>query len=361
VSGLDHAVTLVAYEVYSEAGLERSLVETIRRAEGIRWTVVSRTLIPELRERVEWRRAPAPDRPFKAKATAFAASATLRLLNRRGLLHVVGPLLPLRADLVTVQFLRSGFYEAIGAPLRGLTALHVELERRFLAGARALAAPSPAGVRDLERRFPGKRVYYVPNGVDIERFRPDAEARHAMRADLGVEPTRLVALFVGNGWWRKGLAETIQALRGVPEMELWVAGLGVPEHYQRLVEQQAPGRVRFLGVRRDLEHVYPAADVFVLPSRYETFLIAAYEAAASGLPVVVTRVAGLDELVGDDEAGVLVELRPDAIAAALGDLAASAERRAAMAAEAQLRAKQFTWDRSVSALLEVYRDLSAGR
>ena len=64
-------------------------------------------------------------------------------------------------------------------------------------------------------------------------------------------------------------------------------------------------RVRFLGYRVDVERVYQAADIFVLPTAYETFCRAAHEAAACGLPVVAPPVPGIRELIGEDEAGIL--------------------------------------------------------
>jgi D-inositol-3-phosphate glycosyltransferase len=110
---------------------------------------------------------------------------------------------------------------------------------------------------------------------------------------------------------------------------------------------------------KSAQRIYPAADLFVVPSRYETFLIAAYEAAAAGLPVIATPVAGLEELVGNGEGGVIVERDPDSIADAMCALAADPARRASLGTTARRRAESFTWDRSVQKLLEIYDELDA--
>jgi UDP-glucose:(heptosyl)LPS alpha-1,3-glucosyltransferase len=333
----------------------------------VRWTVVSSRLAGELAPLVDWRRAPAPARPFRAKLPLFAATATARAGLRRGrLLHVAGPLLPLRADLVGVHFLRDAFYDAIGAERSRSTRLHVELERRFLSRARALATPSTALRRELERRFPGKPVFLVPNGVDLNRFHPDAAARTLLRREVGTGADTFVALFVGNAYRQKGLVVAIAGLaaaaRAGVDCELWVVGLGSAERYRdRAREGGVDDRVRFFGSREDVDRFYQAADAFVLPSVYEVFPLAAMEAAASELPIVATAVGGIDDLVGEGEAGFVVERDAEAVAAALEALVRDPGRRAAMAAAARRRALGYTWERSVESLLEAYRSLAAQR
>ena len=100
---------------------------------------------------------------------------------------------------------------------------------------------------------------------------------------------------------------------------LAVAGDGDRRHYQQLADAFGVGsRVRWLGVTSDVQLAYALADAFVLASAYETFSLVAYEAASCCLPVVATRVSGIDELVGRNEAGILVDRTPEAIASALG-------------------------------------------
>src|ERR687891_1884777 len=244
-------VAVVAYDVHGEAGLERVVLETLRRTrDRIDWVAVSRSLAPELRGAVDWRPAPAPERPYRLKAMAFAATAWAQVA-RAGcdLVHVHGALLPNRADVATVHFLRDAFYAAIGADRTAVTRAHVALENAVLARARVLAAPSSFMEGLLRERFPAAEIVLTPNGVDAERFRPDAGARAALRGGLGVPEGRIVGLFVGNAWTQKGLRIAIEAVSRVDaDVELWVAGRGDPDRYR------AP-RVRFVGVRPNAERL----------------------------------------------------------------------------------------------------------
>jgi D-inositol-3-phosphate glycosyltransferase len=99
----------------------------------------------------------------------------------------------------------------------------------------------------------------------------------------------------------------------------------------------------------------------VFPSSYEAAPLVAYEAAASGLPLVATAVNGVDELLEDGRAGVLVERSSDAIAAALRTLADDTETRLRMGAAARERAESHDWSRSADAVLELYGELVAAK
>jgi glycosyltransferase involved in cell wall biosynthesis len=99
-------------------------------------------------------------------------------------------------------------------------------------------------------------------------------------------------------------------------------------------------RVRLLGERHDVADLLSAADVFALSSAWEARSFAVQEAMRSGCPVVVPRVGGLPDLVGD--AGIVVEPgAAAALAAGLRDLAADPVRRASLSAAARARAA--TW------------------
>jgi glycosyltransferase involved in cell wall biosynthesis len=86
----------------------------------------------------------------------------------------------------------------------------------------------------------------------------------------------------------------------------------------------------------------------------ETFCRAAYEAAACGLPVVATPVDGVTELIGDSEAGQLVERDAASVGRALVRLAADRELRARLGNEGRRRSLECTLERCVDALLDMY-------
>jgi glycosyltransferase involved in cell wall biosynthesis len=79
------------------------------------------------------------------------------------------------------------------------------------------------------------------------------------------------------------------------------------------------------------------------------------------LPIVVTRVNGVEELVGDDEAGLIVERTPAAVGAALAGLASDPARRARQGKRAAARAAAFTWERAGDAYLELFASLAPKR
>jgi glycosyltransferase involved in cell wall biosynthesis len=366
-------VVLVAHDVHDGGGMERACAELVRHAlHDVDFTIVSRTLAADLRGVVEWRRVWTPSRPFLLKYASFAVLAGLRLCTLRGAIrHSVGAIVPNRVDVAAVHFCHAGFVSATGRLAPGGTPIARRLNTAATRVAsllaerwcyrpsrlRAFAAVS-AGVADELRRFyPRVPINVTPNGVDASRFGGSVQAMPA-RSSASV-----VALFVGGDWDRKGLAVAIEgtaaAVRLGAQLELWVVGHGDERRFRRLADDAGVGqRVRFFGFRRDTEAFYAAADIFVLPTAYEAHPLVPHEAAAAGLPVVITRVNGVHELVGNDEAGILVERRPDSVGAALARLALDDELRRRQASAARARTRELTWARSSASVVSLYRELA---
>jgi glycosyltransferase involved in cell wall biosynthesis len=156
------------------------------------------------------------------------------------------------------------------------------------------------------QRVPGNYAL-VRNGVDLSRFRPTGHAgRAAARAMLGLEPAAPLAVCVGRVCRQKGQDALLEAWPRVttrhPTATLAVVGDG---DLLPALRQRAPAGVRFAGAVDDARPWYAAADVVVLPSRWEGLSLSLLEALASARPVVATAVAGLaDEL--PPEAGAVV-------------------------------------------------------
>ena len=362
-------MALVAHEVSGEQGSGRVVRELVLRArDRVDFVVVARELAEELRALVEWRRVRAPASPYRTKLAVFFALGAIEVARARAdlvHLHTIGPLVPNRCDLNSVHFIRAGFFEAAGIfgpdglpRLRRLSpSAHLALERWCDRRARLLAAVSEGSKRDLERFFPGMPVVVTPNGVDAERFSPDPAAREELRRAEGIGQDEVVALVVANSWSQKGVGVAIEALAAAPG-RLWVVGYGDAERYgARAAQAGVAERVRFFGTQTDVAPFYRAADVFLLPSLYEQASLAACEAAASGLPLVVTPVSGMEELVGAEEGGLFVERNPVAVAQALSRLAEDGALRARMGEAARRRAVEFTWERSVESILAAYERL----
>ncbi len=214
------------------------------------------------------------------------------------------------------------------------------------------------------------RIRVIRSGVDAARFRP--RDRAGARARLGVARDLPLLLFVGNLEPRKAVDRLLLALahvrRTVPEATLAIVGTGEAAgaddqepRLRRMAEELglAPA-VWFLGRVADerLPDWYAAADVFALPSSSEGQGIAALEAMAAGLPVVVSAVGGLRDTVEDGRTGYLVPFGDvEALARRVADLLADPERRAAVGAAArEAVVRDFSWERSVAATVEVYRE-----
>ena len=375
------SVAIVAHGIHDGGGMERVLAELIRRLHREwRVVVVATELAADLRPLVDWRRVPAPPRPFPLKFLIFFALGSLRLARTRtDLVHTTGAIVANRADLATVHFCHAGFREATGAlaprstpPIRRVNttvarvlALAAERWCYRPKRLRLLAAVSRGVAAELARHYPSVPVRLTPNGVDVQRFAPDAGSRNRLRREEAVAPGVLVALFVGGDWERKGLDLAIGGVaaardRGA-QVQLWVIGRGQESRFAELAKRAGVAeRVHFFGARADVARFYQAADVFVLPTAYETFSLVAHEAAASGLPVVASIVSGIEDLVGAEAAGILVSRAPQAVGDALARLATDTALREVMGAEGRRRTAGMTWDHSVATVLSLYGSLARG-
>jgi UDP-glucose:(heptosyl)LPS alpha-1,3-glucosyltransferase len=301
--------------------------------------------------------------PLPSPFRALALAAAVARLARRGEWDVVQS----HERTLTQDVYRAGegchrgYLEAVG----GASSRHLHhritlaLERRLFARTPQVVAISRAGGEEIARLYgvPASRLSVVYNGVDLERFHPKLRDTHraAARAEAGVSAAAWMLLFVGSGFERKGLDVAIRALVAFDDAasRLLVIGRGDAAPYRRLAaEAGVDDRVVWLGVRPDIERWYAAADVLVLPTRYEPFGNVHLEALASGLPVVTSRRAGGAEVL-DAGCGASVDPRaPREFAAEVARLRArpAAEVRAA----ARAAAEPYTFTRQVAGLERVY-------
>jgi glycosyltransferase involved in cell wall biosynthesis len=370
-------VALVAHEIHDGGGMERAFAELLRRTTSdVDFTVFASVLQVDLRPLVRWIRVPGPRRPALGRFASFWAGSARAM---RGLdvdlVHTLGAITPRRADLATVPFCHAAYVEVpAGAPggrsrLRAVNeaayrrvVLQAERRRYRPSRVRLLAPVSPGVERELRRFYPTVPTHLTPNGVDLERFRPDDAVRADVRLRAAVHDDEIVALFVGGDWVRKGLRAAIDgvaaARRNGAAVRLWVVGRGDAkaelDHAHRLGIGE---NVTFFPPEGTVERFFQAADVFVLPTAYETFSLVAYEAAACGLPIVATMVSGIEDLIGDGACGIPVVAEADAIAGALCRLAADGELRASMGTAGRERAAGYDWGASARSVLSAYERL----
>jgi UDP-glucose:(heptosyl)LPS alpha-1,3-glucosyltransferase len=235
--------------------------------------------------------------------------------------------------------------------------LYFRLEKKQL-DSLAVVAVSKVVKRDILRYFPHTNpIYTVTPGVDPSAFTPARTAAGA-NADESHRPEgrqrELKVLFVGSEFRRKGLDLLLKAL---PEnAQLIVVGKGERlTHYGRLVSTAGlKGRVFFEGLVPNIGHYYASADVLVLPSLREAFGMAALEAMAAGLPVIVSAATGVADLIDHGHNGLVFHgaLELKSMLMRLCD----PQLRNQLGANARHTAMAHTWDRSADAYESIYRD-----
>lgn len=281
-------------------------------------------------------------------------------------------------DGVHAQWLeiRRGFargLERIGMRLNPYHAYVCGAERRMFAdpALRAVICNSAMVREEIRRRFgvAADKLHVIYNGVDLAHFHPgQREAlRAAARADLGLGDEVRAFLFVGSGFARKGLDAAIAALAACADRSIVLLVAGKDRHADRFVAQAREAgvgnRVRLLGGRADVRPLYAAADVFLLPTRYDPFPNTALEALAMGLPALVGRCSGAAEVVEDGVNGWVCDPSDPAGLAVLmqraSGAAGDAPRREAMQAAARRTAERFGLDAMARQLTELYGKLGA--
>jgi len=226
---------------------------------------------------------------------------------------------------------------------------------------------SDASKRDILHLFnvPSEKIVVVYNAIDTHfSVTPPDEAVACVRERYQLD--HKFVLYVGNIKPHKNLVRLIEAFdelrRGeLEDLKLLIIGdeisklpaLRLAVHRHKLHKH-----VRFLGYLPgdQLAVLYRLASVFVFPSLYEGFGLPPLEAMASGTPVVTSNVSSLPEVVGD--AAVLVDpYDVDSIVDGLRRVLTDPARADEMRRKGLVRAREFSWERSVAKTLQVYREI----
>jgi glycosyltransferase involved in cell wall biosynthesis len=375
-------VTIVAHDVGTLGGMEAQLgilAQGLLDA-GIRLTLITRRCGLAPHPLLTVHRLRSPRRPFPLAYPWFALSGSWALRRHRsGVVHATGAIVIPPVDCITVHFCHAAYNELglgprPGGPGRlGLLSATASAKMAILAErwcyrrarVQSVIAVSDGVRAEMARYFPtlADRMRVIPNGVDCDRFRPNSSARDRIRAQLELDGEDLVAVFVGGDWKRKRLALAIDAIAQTDRWKLLVVGHGHrPAYEQHARDLAVADRVRFAGPTDDVPAYLAASDVFLLPTEYETFCLVAFEAAAVGLPVLVSRVSGPDVLVEPGHNGEFIDDDASRTARLLTAYA-DGQRRATHGEAARARARQFSWDQAIASYQALFEALatSAGR
>ncbi len=248
-----------------------------------------------------------------------------------------------RRFLNTATLIPEKLRSAAGAGIRDLS---FQLTARFYRVARELFAPNPELVSALGN-VTGKQCHIMSRGVDANLFRP--ERRDSVGAPLTIG-------YVGRFTTEKNvrfLAELEQALlaSGHQNLRFLMVGQGAEEPWLKANLRHA----EFAGVLQGeaLARAYANMDIFVFPSRTDTFGNVVLEALASGVPAVVTDGGGPKFIVRDGEDGFVAHSDSEFLEYTSG-LLSNPERLAAMRCAARKHALEASWDRVFEQVYEVY-------
>jgi glycosyltransferase involved in cell wall biosynthesis len=202
------------------------------------------------------------------------------------------------------------------------------------------------------------RMAVLPNGIDLEEWRPDGDVRARVRGELGLHDEFLWCA-VGRLEPVKDYPALLRALVGLPESAwLVIAGSGVQQSELKSLCDQfgIAERVRFLGFQKEVRPWMQAADGFVLSSLWEGLPMTLLEASACAVPCVATGVGGTREIIVDGETGYIAQ--PQSVEslrrAMMRLMQMRPENRESMGLDARQRiAEQF----SVSAVLDRWERL----
>jgi glycosyltransferase involved in cell wall biosynthesis len=158
-----------------------------------------------------------------------------------------------------------------------------------------------------------QKIAVVPNGVDLQRFRPlpEDELSHVVRDELGLPAATRLVLMIGRlepekDWWTfLEVAQRVRQLTSVPCAFL-IVGAGSEEQRMRdYVHDHHLDNVHYLGYRDDIVDLLRQADIFLLTSRREAFGLVVVEAMAAGCAVVATQSGGPEAILTDGVDGLL--------------------------------------------------------
>jgi glycosyltransferase involved in cell wall biosynthesis len=235
----------------------------------------------------------------------------------------------------------------------------------------AILTVSEASKRDILRFFdvPAEKVVVVYNAID-ERFWTVPDDADVARVRERYQLEHGFVLYAGNVKPHKNIERLIDAFADIrqgefEELKLLIIGDEIsklPALRRAVHRHHLHKHVRFLGYVSDetLAILYRLAAVFVFPSLYEGFGLPPLEAMASGTPVVTSNVAALPEVTGD--AAVLVDpLDTSSIVRGVRNVLTDANLASTLRRKGPLRAREFSWERSVAKTRTLYERVATGR
>ena len=218
-----------------------------------------------------------------------------------------------------------------------------------------------------------EKIKYVPNGVEIKRFKKNVDAK-AVREKFNIKNNDFLFLTVGRNHTKKNFKLIINALKILKEnkkinCKVLFVGKNVNElksyATECLVEEYVVFSEQALNIEKDqfklpaedLINIYLSADVFICPSLIETFGIVIVEAMAAGLPIITTDAAGCRDLIRNGNDGVMVDKNsPSELADAMKMFLENQVLKDEYSKKSRERVQEFNWDLIVDSYSNIYKE-----
>lgn len=215
---------------------------------------------------------------------------------------------PYRKKGLKVIYTAHGFHFFKGAPRKNWL-VYYPIEKELSRVTDTLVTITREDYALARGSFFAGRTSYVPGvGVDLEKFRDVAIDRDAKRREMGIVPSDILLLSVGELNTNKNHQVVIQALGRLSNLNIHyvIAGTGDQADALKQLAAECGVNLHLLGYRSDVPELLKAADIYALPSLREGLNVSLMEAMASGLPCICGDIRGNQDLIDDGKGGYRV-------------------------------------------------------
>jgi UDP-glucose:(heptosyl)LPS alpha-1,3-glucosyltransferase len=310
-------IAFVVHDYHRSGGHSRYVAELATRyAKEHEVHVFANRIVDDGTPGIQFHHVPAWRANAFTTVLSFAAPVTLQVGGGFDIVHSQG-FCGLVGNVFTAHMCNSAWHQALQKLGEGATARESvfnvvtgALEHalyRFARNAEVIAVSERVGRDLVEYYHCPAPMHVIYHGTDLETFSPQNRQRYRSdaREEYGIPKDEFVFLYVGN--LRKGAKRCMQALADVEKGVLLCVAATAPDVYKQFAKDLGlEHRVIFAGHTKQVERAYAAGDVFLLPTPYDPFALVVSEAMGCGLPVVVSREAGVAELIRNGENGLLL-------------------------------------------------------
>ncbi len=319
-----------------------------------------------LDRRVKTHKIPAIHGNFYMQEASFMLSATLIMAKNKFDITLAQPTRYFSPMIAEMQFVQKTWVKYRKANRMKITLadrILPSIEKYNLKRCKMAIAISQSVSDDLVKlyNFPREKIRVAYSGVNSNDFNLKNRKKYSneIRRKHCIGDGEKIVLFQGNPFDRKGLEYAIMALPFVQkDAKLLVVGNDDIAPYMKIA--------RKLGVEKRIIHVvftnemqkyFASADAFVLPSLYDTFALVGLEAMASGCGVVVSKYAGVSELIEDGKEGFILE-NPKNFKDIAEKTNVILNNRNLFRSSARKKAEQYGWDKTARKMLSVFEEVS---